>query len=1588
MNSTTKTETHPVTSTDTRATHPGSAACLIREADVNHLDAEQVIQYAEQSQKKPLPETEKETIRKTFAKDDSLAELTRLHNQFIDIKTNFDLLPGLDEQQKTEAHRLIEEIRNFKSLRQKGNVSIGDMKKVLIAEKALLPLNQTIEWWTANQNTLKKLSIWENMTEMIVNSSKEKRDDDQSVRTKIHHLTDIKNDWISHQVFSSFSSENLLNFYQDFICKMQTWLTEALTSRNSHARKWHPAIRQYLNFLLYEINNLKKSAIQSMYFRLVCAEYHNDINMDDLISHVCGQINEKCDINILGQGKRPETRHSLTTPLISAFVGTINDYVRTHPDEKIIQHKLHQLRFQAVPHRWKSPEARIDESEAFRAYPVILFSANTLPLLIEEAHKNPRLAQNALESGHLASQSHLLNRMRSLMLQVEQEEGRIRGNKPGVLRDRMLKITAELKKVYGRFLEELSIKIEIEVKRLISDITEQLLNSSKPDLDVLSGALEQVSQAELFFRNFMHEDYHAASDFVLAIAAGIKHTILTSQDLKPEQINNIIQFIQYVTPQNRKINEASLKMTLAKISASAIRLNEENEAGLLHLLAHAIESPFLTQESMVITVARHKHIADMYGESWSQAFNVPAGSDARQTYSYSLCAYARNVILKICALSPYIDFDNFDDNEVLHLLENIRQDCACDTQRVIPGKETFTSLRVELEKCILGRLNDLFLIKSYLYSRDSNSINIERLEKLMSRINKFFSDNECRKVIIESLLKSILSMIKQYCIQCIEKNEAIDMKYLSEITALAGEDPVAALTNDKDVLKLLSAYMDTYDGTTNLLSPLLIHLVGKPASPAHDSLITRYAKKRLEYLIYCKEATGNDYLFFSQYASHPVISDMFQDARRQLSPYIQSVLENAKATWKPDAASMIELCGDEKAVYSYRLKKILEFTAPSALRSRDDKAAAILFDIFRSTLNPRYSVSNSIIDIKTPVDTHTSLKARLDHLIASEDWSLLLEKVTGLCGTPEQAQALHFRHTLQYLQNPADFSGTWLGLTLLNETAAKTNASQQPDQASLARFYTQFYGDKNIRKLTEQIEVMLKELITVNHRLNTTVITHFEYKKLLAVIACLLPLAPLYTLHGGNDEAKAMLSELKELQKKIRLHYQMNTVIKQQSSLLGVSENHIELHNLILSIIQTISKIERKQILSAQNINQYLAFFDQEILLRVDTILSQDNPSLNFQALFTLANLMQYLASDNLKLMLLNANTKYLENNPYWYTLINHLDQKKYVADLENLSQKTDPFLRDEKNFQHALLFAKHLTEIKSRTHQMIQETLVREAGIDTRNQKTDNFKALFIDSRIKNKQLLKLWNACAEKLQIENLNSHVKVQYIHFLVKLLARISDAILARAKNSNSLLKTYLKRLPEIEKIQSAMQTLDQEADKTNPAGVSRFLWQARSEFKKSVQPLITSVHKAVSLRMIFKMEKFVFRILKKDQINQFREYCHNARFHDNKINALTTLPELKKIFSLEHDVDAARLSGLISLYALLDRTFTNGKDIRLVSNCLEQLIAEPRSNPRLPHSKNYISLLQDLNAIMQSYFTPANDSHLRTLQRTKSILHRK
>jgi|SRR5579885_2876972 hypothetical protein len=1558
---------------------------LIHEPVISALDAEHVITFAEERQRKPLSESEKTEIKNEFAANKALIELADLHNRFIDIKNNFNLLMGLNDRQSEEIQRLISNVREFKALRRKGDITIQDLKNIVADEHELIPLNQTIEWWTVNSGTLKKLEFWEDIAEMIKNDCTRNQDSDSDLKNKLHNLSDIKNEWISQQIFCGCSSSRLLDFYTSFICKMEGWLVESLTVNDYRHKKRPAAITDYIKHILYEVRELKKVALLSMHSRLVCAEYYQDIKADDLLTYTCDQLFEKCNINLLHNGVRPKPRRSLTPQLITEYVKTISDYCKDNPAEKNLLQNLDRLRMQTLPDTWRQTAEDGNSLKKLLQYPVIVFAGHAIPSLIMEAYKESNLASILLNSDWLNDKGFVLNKLKSLWKRARLEQQKIPGKATDPLHNALTKIFAEQDKIYKSLLDQLSLKITIEIQNQINLLNDSIFSNKNIDHEIILTTLKQIKNAGCYARKFMDLNYCSYTDIILALANKIKIRVATNQDITPYHINNIISVIKLICPEKRNEEFAPLKAALAKLPESAQKINENNESGFLHLLVNIIESSMLSRERLQTALYRHHHIAAIYGETWDDEFDNPGKIADDQKYMLTISGYIKNVLLRIIEISPYIDFTNFDKNEMCALLDDLENDMAGKTSSSSLDKQLIPEIRTRLQRAIRFKLNDLFLLKSYLYSSNSQLINIEKLKSLLNRIENFFTDIESKKTLLELISTAVQSLVKNYCLNVIESNSRFDISYINELNAVAGEDILQGIHDDRDLKKTLVTYISTYDGTQNNLSWLLTHLLPAAETEKTGDLLLNYAKKRLDFIKFSRSASPDDYHFFAAYSGIPAIAELIDDTRGALRNFLLSSMNNAVSPWSLDTAILAELFCDDAAIFQYRLKRVIEL-ANRADPRLDNLTMKAQFREFLSTINPHKSIHGRIIDPAIKAAGDQTLLHYLDNVIATQPWTILLEMIVAKCGTDNQLQRLHLMHTMHCIDQHIDLGKEWIGMQILAGSTEPAEENSPNDDDAIKHFFNHFYGDEGCKKLIVRLESALQELFRINNDLNAKEISNEEYKRLISLIASIKPLKTFFRIYGTSKPAKSTFASLDEIEKKIHLHFNLHTVLKRQTSLLKISSDNPELHNLILSIIEAITHIESRQMLTNQNINQYLSFMDKEILSRIDAMLLQPT-NLDYKTLSTLSNLMLYLASDNVKLLLISMNKQQILQNPYWLVLINHLEERGKISHLESLQKDPHYDALREADFQHILMFANHLTSIKRQAHRLIQQSILSEAGIH--EHKTDQMTTLefLCNPKIRDRQLLKLWLCCAEKLNTNNLHPQSKTQFILFLIRFLTYISEAILSRARDDKSLLNDYIDLFSHIYDARAAIARLYNNDDQVSSPTRYPSIWTKMNECDNISQPLSAIINKSLSLQLLQKIETYALKKISRNKLNAFRAYCNDPHFGNSEQTVAPDLHSIKNSLMIKRDDDAAKIARLIKICTVLSTSAQTGKMTDNISACLINAIIEAEKDPVLSKSRHYKALLVELKSLADKYFSPDNDRrYLFTSAKKHGFLH--
>lgn len=1103
-------------------------------------------------------------------------------------------------------------------------------------------------------------------------------------------------------------------------------------------------------------------------------------------------------------------------------------------------------------------------------------------------------------------------------------------------------LNQELRSDVDSYFRELCAELEIKVTRQMNALIDMVFANKPFSQEAAIEILDQLENTNHFYKINLNVNYTYRTDIILAMAQKLKNIITSNQDITPSHITNIIKLIKHMHPEKSDAGLLSIKSALAKVTTSTQRLYEANEADFMHLLVNLIETPLLSRERLPEALNRHHYIISAYEQKWDTRFNTTSTLDTDQQHILNLCSYISNVSLNIAAISPYTDLSNFDNNPICATLLEMEARLKNIPKISIEKNVDIISLKIAYESEIAKHLNDLFQIKSYLHSPALNCIDLEKLKTLIARINKFFIADSNKKIMLEAVSSAVESLVKKYCLHIMENNLSPDITYIDQLDLIIGEDSIKRVSKDADILKTLGSYIETNDGTQNNLAYLFKHIVPAAENNPYTNKLERYAKKRLEYILLSRQATIDDYYFFDHYANFPTISSYIQDVKAQLKKTLESAL-TAEKPWNPQTASLIELFADRQSVSAYRTKRILELLQ-SAEKSSDTPKSHQLFKEFHSTVFKKISFNGRIIDDKFKIDGKQTLESYLNQLINTTPWSFLLEKIIESAGSKEQLRHLHFIACMRIIETKHNCGDEWPGKTLA--------FFNDPDYQSEAKdFLIAFFGEAYISKLTEKIETLLSALSVTNIALTDGTLSEEQYKQNLALIACAKPLAIIYSTFGKNEVIKAHIANLNEIENKLILHRQLNNTLKSHTSLLKVSANNDELHNLILSIVQAIIKIEDKNILSGKTINDYLHFIDKEIISRITEILEKRGSQLNYETLFTLANLPAYFSSERIKMLLVSANKDEIPNNPHWLTLINHLDDKNIIQHFAENKDKPDYLQTQQADFQKALAFATHLINIHYQTNFLIKQSLLHEAGMINQSTYPFTIPSILDQKEIKDKQLLKLWLACANKLTLENLDHHVKPSYIHFLVRIITKISSSIFERARKNPDLLDEHLKQLPLIFAIRKTMKNLDMECEKSYYASCNSALWLPNSELEKNIQPLFSTIDRATALNMQFMIEKYAANIISKSKLAEFKKYCNDPAFQHVDPPAQSVV---KNLFGLKKDKDAAKITGLIDSYIRLASVIDNNASLTKLTPYLDQQISNVKTSPDALKSTSYQS----------------------------------
>lgn len=1543
--------------TRTTMTRPVLPSSSIDDALLTPLSAEHIIRFVETTLTSPLPTHEQKAIR-VFMNTASMSELSADVQACIDVKNNFIALAGLTNRQLKTMKNLIAERaplkKQFKELHAAGKVDVALNKRILANAQKLLPFNHILEWWGQSTDRLNTQAWWEQVTVSSQKEGESKQETKEALIKRRHAINYVKNSWRQHQVVACYSSLNVMTYYKDHLLPLEKALTAALSEKPMQA-----CVQHYLQHLLSQTGKLKRQLICSMLCRLQCAEYFNDLKCDDVVAYTCQQVEKGGKVTLKKTGKLPPNRRSLSLALIPRFINTIEMYCAEHPDENVLLAQLNQLKMKRVPTEWQSSDASL---QTLAQHPVLTYFAHTFPVLFQQAREQQNLEAMILFGGGLDDRTFVLNKLHSLYKQARKRYKKIMHLYPHQANDEVALFFVATHERYKKWLIRINKKIAAVLDEQVQAALQQALTVEKLDQKKIQTLATLLNNAARFKQKYLHAEYAHHSDMVLAAAKQFTHLLMQQQVLSSVQCSNVFALIAACYPHLAREQRQRLQAQFAQLPALTRLVDKQNEIALLHFLLYHMELPLLDKNSFSQALARHRYVAKKAGGAWNNTVTLAAKGKQRKQAKAALI-YISNVALPLSSMTPTLQLDNFDSNEVCVMLS--------DMEKTLEKNDDFFKIKQQFEAALLTKLNSIMLIKQYIRQTKHYPVRIEKLRALRDRIVNFFSDHAMKTQFLQTLSQACAEIMTTHYVLILRNNRPLDMQAFQSLKAVLGEE-VTLLIRDNNLFQKALAYaIENYRGNHEYLSALLVEFIPISKSHANEMLILTYARKRLEYIKSTQAATPADYHFFAHFTTLPQIASLLHEEASCFNPFIEAS-NNPSLPWDKKTAGLIELFGNTHAVAAYRVKRLLELLNKDCRRHVQKESG--VFNDFLSVLNTAKSPA-----VDRQIKNHAILRKTIDELIKGADWSLLLENIVAAYGSREQNEKLHHYLLTRNLIQTADFSDTWLG----KQIAKHTTTEEETDKA----FYETFFGSKHIKKQCLRLENMLLELLAVEADIHTHSHTEIDYKKALQQIQCIKPLHRLYQLYGNNDKAKHFLADIDVFEKKLYLRNKLHAVIDDGNFILNDTQNDSELHALIVRLLHIMKKIETKGIITPATIPSYLSFFDNEILTKLESSIENHSDHYSFQVLSALANFLYYLTSDSLKLTLLHFIQPQLNTNPYWFTLINHLGEAEATRDLTHkiTTLKNSALISNE--FTGILAFSERLAHVKQQTNAAIRQRLLVEAGIAlTAKDSHIESKRLLSSTAISSSQLLKLWSVCAGKLQLDALPIHVSKQYIHSLLKFLTHINRQILLRVQTDHALLYDYIKLFKLLPEIKSAMHfTFDRQPDHIPHYHFA--LWSTITESEKILSPLTVITEQPLALEMMFKVEKYVLQKIATDKLNVFKALAQENSDYAMPLSPSALLREINTRLNIQgDDSDALKVAGMIKLYGHLLKIMNKDGSALSLSMHLNKLIEQAKDQPLLNKSRGYLPLLKELRDFSESYFSSqAKSLSLKPVSKRCSLL---
>lgn len=927
-----------------------------------------IFHYISNVKKHNLSEKLKSQIEQAFHESELLA-LSRLIDAANTAKDTHEALAGLTTEQKARLHMLIENQKQFHALYDKQKANHADYKQFLAEQQELARLQQKMDWWKINAAALNKPEFWENVLNVAKMQSEKNHETEKEKRKRMHQITDVREDYQKYKTYMGLTNDDLLNLHDVYFAQIEEQIHTILSKRKT----WPAMLTEYVSLLLTTLEKEQKQVMYSMLFRMQSADYYKDIQCDDLLAFSCKRIYSHANIQVNQSGIKPPRRRGLSADHLLTFARQIRYYHQSHRDE-FIREKMSQIGSLHLPNDLANRLSKEDDNHPACSQPSILFLLNLFAKVQKDLHKKRKCSSNLIH--HEDNTLSLLDKLKLALIQAETAFNALPVDRADNVHQLFEETLTRIRTTWASIQDEIKTNILIDTQRDIDLIIKRVLSTTPFTTYASKDILNRIASANQFTRQESQAVISPYTDLTLSLAMRLATYLTQQQALNPVETDNICHLMALLNKRDLEKNSLRLRQLLGHINDLVKPSIEYNEAAMLHLALNILELPFESETDITESLARHQHIARQFNEPWKE---VAAPE------SHWIIHYINHVYLKIMPLSPLVNLDTFDTNEITTMLQ----------QANITAIPASHPIRQQAEKIIFERINNVSQLCDYLMDPKSDIINQKRLFSLKERIAAYFSEDLFKQGLISSMQHAVLDLLKNHLVAVMTGETTLNSAVITSCTTILGADLLTRLRDDRTLHHLINTHVANYHGNTTHAAPVLLLLW--PTQRDQNKLIMHYADKRLDYLQQSGEFTRTDYDFFRSIEKC--------NSRSTIKQKMTAILTNTTLAWSPASAQFVETFGNVSGIMQYRAKRIDEFLDQL---SQPDYPAEIesAYQRFVEMCWHGRVANGKLVDPSITRSDKRPLSSRLVSVISQHGWSPFLDRFIQDNGGPAETRQI------------------------------------------------------------------------------------------------------------------------------------------------------------------------------------------------------------------------------------------------------------------------------------------------------------------------------------------------------------------------------------------------------------------------------------------------------------------------------------------------------------------------------------------------------------------------------------------------------